>query len=253
MASIKKFPSGAFQICVRHRLLPKAFWATFDDEVQATSYATQLQALLAQSIVPSMLLERSAARQEIWTVTRCILEYLRHNSVALSEVKLLDTIQPQLAAITTTCLNYEWAESWIRSMKRDANLSPSTIRHGQGALARCFDWMLRKHPDIMAQNPLRLLKRGFSTYTPDDVAFLARQGKGPKFAEERDRRLGIEEEMRIREVLAARSVELTFFTLALETAMRMRECYTLDLSQVSLEQRTICKRLLSDVLNGTAI
>lgn len=71
------------------------------------------------------------------------------------------------------------------------------------------------------------------------MAFLSRQGKGPKFAEERDRRLGIEEEARIREVLADRPVDLTFFTLALETAMRMRECYTLDLTQVNLDQRTI--------------
>lgn len=239
MATIKKLSSGTFQICVRHRLLPKTLWATFDTKAQAESYAHQLEALLGQGIVPSMLLERTTPSREIWTVTRCIVEYQRHNALALSEVKLLDTIQPQLAKVSTGYLNYEWAESWIRSMKRDANLSPSTIRHRQGALARCFYWMVRRHPEIMVQNPLRLLKRGFSTYTPDDVAFLARQGRGPKFAEERDRRLGIEEEMRIREVLADRPVELTFFILALETAMRMRECYTLDLTQINLDQRTI--------------
>ncbi|MET0264264.1 MAG: site-specific integrase [Duganella sp.] len=195
--------------------------------------------MLDQGIVPSTLLESPVAKPEAWTVTRCIVEYQRHNALALSEVKLLDTIQPQLARLATNCLNYNWAEGWIRSMKREANLSPSTIRHRQGALARCFDWMIRKHPDIMAQNPLRLLRRGFSTYTPDDVAFLSRQGKGAKFAEERDRRLAIGEEERIRAVLAERPVELTFFTLALETAMRMRECYTLDLSQLNLDQRTI--------------
>lgn len=195
MASIKKLPSGAFQICIRHRLLPRSFWATFDDRAQAASYASQLEVLLGQGIVP--------------------------------------------VTLATNCLNYNWAEGWIRRMKREANLSPSTIRHCQGALARCFDWMTGRHPDIMAQNPLRLLKRGFSTYTPDDVAFLSRQGKGPKFAEERDRRLGIEEEVRIHEVLADRPVELTFFILALESAMRMRECYTLDLTQINLEQRTI--------------
>lgn len=126
-------------------------------------------------------------------------------------------------------------------MKRDLNLSPSTIHHRQGALARCFDWVIRKHPEIMAQNPLRMLKRGFARYTPDDIAYLAAQGKGPKASEERDRRLEPGEEEKIREVLENRPVELTFFTLALETAMRMRmsECYTLDLSQVNLEQRTI--------------
>lgn len=239
MAYVKKTPSGTYQLCIRNRLLPKPLWATFDSKAEAESYGQQLEALLKQGIVPSTLLERPTPKQETWTVTRCIVEYQRHNALALSEVKLLDTIQPQLATVATGYLNYDWAESWIRSMKRDANLSPSTIRHRQGALARCFDWMVRRHPEIMVQNPLRLLKRGFSTYTPDDVAFLARQGRGPKFAEERDRRLGIEEEARIREVLADRPVELTFFILALETAMRMRECYTLDLTQINLEQRTI--------------
>ena len=39
--------------------------------------------------------------------------------------------------------------------------------------------------------------------------------------------------------LADRPVELTFFILALETAMRMRECYTLDIGQVSLDKKTI--------------
>ena len=50
MASKKKH-SGAFQICIRHRLLPRPFWATFDDRAQAASYASQLELLLSQGIV----------------------------------------------------------------------------------------------------------------------------------------------------------------------------------------------------------
>lgn len=49
--------------------------------------------------------------------------------------------------------------------------------------------------------------------------------------------------MRIRKVLADGPVELTFFILALETAMRMRECYTLDLSHVVILQETACSTL----------
>ena len=37
----------------------------------------------------------------------------------------------------------------------------------------------------------------------------------------------------------SRGEERAFFVLALETAMRMRECYTLDVSQVNIEKRTI--------------
>lgn len=122
----------SYQLCIRNRPLPKTLWATFGSKAEAESYGQQLEALLKQGIIPSTLLERPMPKQEIWTVTRCIVEYQRHSALALSEVKLLDTIQPQLATVATGCLNYDWAESWIRSMKRDANLSPSTIRHRQG-------------------------------------------------------------------------------------------------------------------------
>lgn len=97
--------------------------------------------------------------------------------------------------------------------------------------------MLRKHPDILAQNPLRLLKRGFSTYTDDDRNALARSGKIGNEDVERDVRLSVEDEAAILNVLAGG--ERIFFMLALETAMRMRECYTLDVNQVSLARRTI--------------
>jgi integrase len=122
-------------------------------------------------------------------------------------------------------------------MKREANLAPTTIRHRHGALARCFDWMTRKHPDVMVQNPLRLLERGFATYTDQDAAKLAKSGKRAREDTERDRRLLSDEENAILDVLVGE--ERTFFLLALETAMRMRECYTLDVSQVNLAKRTI--------------
>jgi hypothetical protein len=35
----------------------------------------------------------------------------------------------------TGYLNYDWAEGWIRQMKREMNLVPSTIRRRHGALA----------------------------------------------------------------------------------------------------------------------
>jgi len=47
-------------------------------------------------------------------------------------------------------------------MKRAEHLAPSTITHRHGVLAKHLDWMIRKHPDTMAANPRRLLKRRFS-------------------------------------------------------------------------------------------
>lgn len=239
MSTIKARANGTFQLRISNKLLPKPLYATFDSLEQAKAYGTQLEGLLAQGIVPAALLERPKSAQEIWTISRCIAEYGRHNSVPVSDTKLLDTVRPRLAAITTRQLNYDWAEGWVRYMKRTDNLAPSTIRHRHGALARCFDWMLRKHPEIMAQNPLRLLKRGFAGYTEEDQRFLVVTGKAAKRDVERDRRLGADEEERILEVLAARPNEKALFTLALETAMRMREIYTLSITQISLPKKTI--------------
>lgn len=98
------------------------------------AYGKQLEALLAQGIVPVALLERSTPAQEIWSVSRCIAEYLRNNSVPVSEMKLLDTVREGLLTVGTGQLNYDWAEGWIRQMKRIQNLAPSTIRRRHGAL-----------------------------------------------------------------------------------------------------------------------
>jgi integrase len=247
MASIKQTATGTFQVCFQNKLLPKRLWMTFDTFEQADAYTKQLEVLLAQGIVPTSLLERSKAKQELWTVHRCIVEYQRNNPVPVSDQKLLDTVMPSVATLVSGELNYAWAEGWIAKMKRVDNLAPSTIHHRHGALARCFDWMTRARPEIMAQNPLRLLKRGFATYTPEDGRLLAKLGKHAKIDEERDRRLEQGEEQRILAVMDGRDIELCFFVLALETAMRMRECYTLDKSQVVLPQKTI---QLSRTKNG---
>jgi integrase len=141
--------------------------------------------------------------------------------------------------MATSNMNYDWAELWIRQMKRGDNLSPSTIRHRHGALARCLDWIVTKHPHILATNPLRSLKRGFSAYSPEDSKQVLLKGATPKADEPRNRRLDADEEERILAVLADCPDERVLFILALETAMRMRECYTLYVDQISVPKKTI--------------
>lgn len=102
--------------------------------------------------------------------------------------------------------------------------------------------------DLVA-NPLRMLPRGYSRYSDRDAALAG----GARVDQERDRRLVGEEEARIRAALAGekrkdrqRALELRerealvlLFDLALETAMRMRELFTLEVGQIDLAQRTI--------------
>lgn len=239
MATIKVLSSGAFQIRVVSKLLPKPFYATFDTREQAVAYSDQLKVLLAQGIVPATLAQEKGVQRSSWTLQRCIAEYLRSQSLPVSEEKLLDTIRVRIADVDTNDLNYEWVEMWIRKMKHIDNLSPNTIRHRHGALARCIDWVCRRHPQILLANPLRLLKRGFATYTAEDAALAAANGGKTKVDIERNRRLDTHEEARILACLSGSPDASVFFVLALETAMRMRECYTLGSDQVSLTKKTI--------------
>lgn len=81
------------------------------------------------------LLERSNRAAEIWTVARCVAEYRKNDSVPHADVKLLDTVRPNLALYGTGNLNYDRAEGWIRIRKRQLNLSPSTIHHPPSGIA----------------------------------------------------------------------------------------------------------------------
>ncbi len=239
MASIKKTPNGSFQLTIRNKLLPKTFWMTFSTYEEAERFGQHVDGLLAQGIVPESFHKAAAKPSASWSVDRCIAEYVRGNDVPVSDLKILDTVRPQLVGVATSLINYDWAEMWIRQMKRRDNLSPSTIRHRHGAVARCLDWVVAKHPDILGTNPLRSLKRGFSAYSPEDSKQVLLKGAAPKADEPRNRRLDADEEERILAALVDSPDERAFFVLALETAMRMRECYTLYVDQVSVPKKTI--------------
>jgi integrase len=130
-------------------------------------------------------------------------------------------------------------------MKRVEHLSPVTIRHHVGALARLLD-QFAKRGDIPS-NPLRALSRGYSTYSRNDIAALPK-GKVARIEQERDRRLSSKEEENIRKVLDGsketklvlpeRDALTLMFIWALESAMRLQEIYTLDHAQVDLRRKT---------------
>jgi hypothetical protein len=99
MAIIKARPNGTFQLRVKNKLLPKLLRATFDWREAAEQYGGQLERLLAQGIVAAALLEQTAAPGETWTIGRCMAEYIRHNSVPISDVKILMRCDQQQACV----------------------------------------------------------------------------------------------------------------------------------------------------------
>lgn len=250
MATKRRRANGSWEYRVqRAGLLPKPCYLTFEDESEGDAYVRRLEQLLDRGVVPPELLAAPAER--LARLREVMVEYRASQPVSAADMDNLGVLLDRLAGVELRAINYAWADAWVMSMKRDANLSPSTIRHYVGALARCLDWAVRT--GAMPTNPLRLLPRGFAQYTAEDAAVAVAQDGKAKRNEERDRRLVGDEEVRIREILAGakpagreRAFELregealrALFDLALESAMRLSEMYTLDVSQVDFERRTI--------------
>lgn len=231
----------------RKRVLPAPGYVyfTFDSDEVGREYCARLEKLLDRGIVPD---ELNAGGGELVYMADVVRQYLKSSALSDSDSRLLRIQCERIGGVRISEVSYIWAERWIAGMKRRRNLSPGTIRHHVGALARCLDWLYRT--DKISTNPLRMLPRGYSSYSPDDVA----EAGEARVDQARDRRLEPDEEGRIRLVLAggykptdnqrfldlqhAEALQL-LFDMALESAMRLREMYTLTRGQVDLDRRTV--------------
>jgi integrase len=249
MATKRQRGAGWEYVVKRKGLISRPLYLTFSSEEEGDGYVKRLEALLDRGIVPD---EFRARQGEIITVGDAAREYLAAHHVSDSEKRCLAVVVSRIGAMRVRAIDYRWAEAWVIAMKREHNLSPVTIRHHVGALARCFDWGARHGIAALAVNPLRLLPKRYAIYTASDAtAARALEGEAREDVE-RDQRLDDGYEGRIRATLAGekpkdrqRSLELPWqgaleclFDLALETAMRMREMYTLSTAQVDLRKKT---------------
>lgn len=242
----------------RANLLPQPVYLTFDSEVEGDEYVARLEALLDREIVPDELIKKTEVRKSLRDQVRL---YLETQPVADEDRRQLKAAMMKLPrTLDLPDLTYAWAEQWVTDLKRKHHLAPSTIKHNVGPLARALDWVTKKGE--IPFNPLRMLKRGYASYTPTDVAAVRdavgdavadRQQQRSTEGDERDRRLEDGEEEAIRSIMNGakpkgkqRKLELRereslilMFDMALESAMRMREMYTLTMRQIDLDKRTI--------------
>ena len=228
MATKRKRGSSWEYVVRRSKVLPKPIYLTFDSEHSGDEYVGRLEALIDRGLVPPEFLERKEVNTN---VQKLITDYVRELSMPESDKRLLDRLAIKIGGTKLTDVTYPWVEKWVSGLKRVDNLAPGTIRHYVGAFARCLDWAVRR--GSLVANPLRMLPRRYATYTAND---------GDRREDEhRERRLSELEEKSIRKVIEnyGEHIYLVFFDLALETAMRMREMFTLSVEQVDLEQRTV--------------
>ena len=233
----------------RAGLLPKPLYLSFDDEAEGDEYVRRVEALLDRGVVP----EEFGAKRAVQASLRAgVRRYLSEQHTAPDDAGLLQIVLQRLPAeMPLASITFVWATAWVTALKREQNLAPSTIRKHVGALARCLDWLAASGE--IPFNPLRSLAKGYATYTPDDVAQVVQIEGCAKEDTERDRRLEPGEETRIGAIIDGakpkgrqRALEMReadalrlLLTMALESAMRMREMFTLSAGQVDVKKRTI--------------
>lgn len=239
-----------FQLRVRDALLPKPFFSTFDSEAEAAAYGAQLEALLARGIVPAELVAAPARKADDPLVIEVIRAYSRAAHVAPSDGEVLDVLVRETPGLRVSGVTFAWCDEYVRRLKRVNNLAPGTIRKRVGSLARVLDWHIRQTTAPGAQpmpNALRLLPRGYSAYTPDDVA----TGAKAKRDTVRNRRLASDECERILQALAGHKrpdreralphdpAFALLFHLLVDTGLRLFEAYRLRVASIDFAQGII--------------
>jgi integrase len=249
VAGKKQFPNGTWQYIFKKKgLLDKPIYLTFPTEQEGDEYAKRLEALLERGIVPS---EHQRTERAL-TISELVREYERDAHPSAKDRGALRTIVPLHGHVPLTGINAAWVDAWIQQMKRFDKVKPTTIQAKVGALARCTDWGMRKGLLTMPDHALRTLPNGYAQYTKADAAVAGVMQKDG----ERDRRLEPGEWEKILGVIAVGVLPRTqrplvlegrrdkaalkcIMVLAVESAMRLREMFTLRWAQVDLEKKTV--------------
>lgn len=249
MAGKKQFPNGTWQYVFKKKgVLDRPLYMTFDSEVEGDEYAARLDALLARGIVPS----EHQRVDRVLTISELVREYERDAHPSDKDRGALTTIVKSRGATPLDVINAAWVDAWISEMKRVDKVAPTTIRWKVGALARCTDWGMRKGLLTMPDHALRTLPDGYSQYTKADAATAGVKREDV----ERDRRLEYGEWEKIVGFIeggvVARKVRPLklegrrdkralhcLVVLAVESAMRLREMFTLSRDQVDLARKTV--------------
>lgn len=226
-------------------LLEKPLYLFWPTEEAAVEGAKRVEALLNKGIIPG----EQISSNTILRLSDLLDQYERDAHPSPKDRGVLQPIRKAKGATPVASITIKWADDWVTEMKRLERLVPSTIRAKIGACGRAWNWAQRKELISSEVNPFRGMPEGYANYTELD----AKLAGTAKQDTERDRRLEPGEEANIRRVILEGTLPrkqrpyviphptalLNDFTLALETAMRLRERYTLTVEQVKLHQRTV--------------
>lgn len=248
MPTKRRLRSGSIQYVIKRAgVLDKPLYLTYrpEQEAEGDEHAARIEAMLDRGILPTEV----QSSESVFSVAQLVTAYERDAHPSPKDRSALGPIVREHGRTPLTAINVDWVDAWISSMKRIDKLAPASIRARVGALARCTDWGVRKKFLVLPDNPLRNLPDGYAQYTKTDET-----EAGVKRTDvERDRRLEPGEHEKILATIEAgvlrrkqRPLAIEYkpavralYLLALETAMRLREIYSLTVDQVRLAQRTV--------------
>ena len=199
---------------------------SFTTQEEGDSYCARVERLLDSGIVPEELAEKT---KDITTISKAHEKFEQQGGISAADQSYWPVILKRWGLTRISEVDYGWTERQIQRCKDEWHLAPSTIRHQAGAMSRLWDWLLKR--GAVATNPFKALKRGYATSDRKDIE----RGRRPTLAEIDALTKDLSGDM------------LLIFQLALETAMRMREMYTLSIDQVDLSKRTV---FLNKTKNG---
>jgi integrase len=254
MARARQKDSGRWEIGLRHPSLPSGRrYFTFDTEAEANAYAAQWRSMKMAGIEPPAELLRPLAGQDppLGLVLR---DWANSGLAAPTQQITISTLIAEVGDRKLSGADYAWLAGYIESLKAgERNLAPGSIRHRVQALGRAIDEYLRHHPKLVHQNAVRLLPKGYSTYSDRDKALAVAAGGQPKADVARERRLRPGEEARIvaalsgiqrpdREralLLPGGNALLTLYLLIVNSGLRLREAYRLKRAHVDLDAKVM--------------
>jgi len=256
---------GRFQLRIKHRLLDRPYFSTFDSEKEAIEYRDTLKSWLKRGIVPRGIQPDEPTVKDP-LVVEVIRSYEKLGPVTPFDAEMLSSTMGDFLGVRVSSVTAEWVDTFVKRLKMVANNSPGTIRKKVGVYGRILDWHIRRTTAHGAQkpaNPFRGLPRGYSTYTTDEAAALRKEEekqrasapntkalkpKKAKRDQSRERRLALGEHERIDMALRGQRLPgakwvrpanpdlQMLYELIVDSGLRLREAYTLRTEYLQLDR-----------------
>lgn len=253
MAKPRRTSAGRWEIGLRHASLPGGRkYFTFDTEEEASAYGEQWRLMKQAGLEPPQELLRPVAVSSP-TLGFIVRAWASSGLAAPSQKSALDSLFSEVGKVRLLDASYTWLTRYIEDLKVKKNLSPNSIRHRVQGLGRAIDEYLRHNPKVNLGNPVRLLPKGYSSYSDKDAALAKAAGGKPKADVQRDRRLHPGEQDRIIAALSGKEREdrqralmlaggnalLTLFLVIVYSGLRLREAYLLRRGWIDLEAKVM--------------